>query len=207
MTKVSRQVLAAVQDALEEYVSEIEASNLAELSKKMYLLHARNFVRRLDDDFEPGAKERKDLKLRRSVYKNLTAKQQEVYNFQKVAGILAEYGFNCIKLDDDWQGADFLAYRKDVDQTLKVQLKSRLSINKKYKGKDIYMCFPIKRKETWTWYLVLHDELLKRVRKHTEWLDSQSWCKGAYSSGYPSKELQDGLVEFRLIEWPYRSND
>jgi hypothetical protein len=35
---------------------------------------------------------------------------------QKVAAILGDYGFNCIKLADDWQGADFLPYHKDGSQ-------------------------------------------------------------------------------------------
>ena len=54
------------------------------------------------------------MKLECIRYRELTAKQQEVYNFQKVASLLADYGFNCIKLDDDWQGADFLAYHADA---------------------------------------------------------------------------------------------
>ena len=47
------------------------------------------------------------MKLQRINYNNLNAKQKEIFNFQKVAAILADYGFNCIKLSDDWQGADF----------------------------------------------------------------------------------------------------
>ena len=55
------------------------------------------------------------LKLQRINYDDLNAKQKEIYNFQKVtalkvAALLADCGFNCIKLSDDWQGADFLAY-------------------------------------------------------------------------------------------------
>ena len=46
------------------------------------------------------------MELRRISYDELTSKQKEIYNFQKVAGILADFGFNCIKLNDDWQGAD-----------------------------------------------------------------------------------------------------
>ena len=83
------------------------------------------------------------LELQRITYDELTAKQKEIYNFQKVAAILADFGFNCIKLDDDWQGAESLPYHKDGQQTLKVQLKDRLSIYRKYFGKEIYMCFPI----------------------------------------------------------------
>ncbi len=66
--------------------------------------------------------------LQRIRYAELSAKQREIYNFQKIAAILADYGYNCIKLADDWQGADFLAYHKDGEQTLKVQLKGRVSI-------------------------------------------------------------------------------
>ena len=35
---------------------------------------------------------------------SLGAKQKEIYNFQKVARYLAGFGFNCIKLSDDWRG-------------------------------------------------------------------------------------------------------
>ena len=44
-------------------------------------------------------------------YKNLNGRQKEVYNFHKIAAVLADYGFNSLKLTDDWQGADFLAYQ------------------------------------------------------------------------------------------------
>jgi len=82
-------------------------------------------------------------------YEDLNSKQKEIYNFQKVASVLADYGFNCIKLADDWCGADFLAYHKNGAETLKVQLKGRLSIDKKYLGKDLFIAFPVDQ----TWYL------------------------------------------------------
>jgi hypothetical protein len=65
-------------------------------------------------------------------YASLKARQKELFNFQKIAATLADYGFNCIKLADDWQGADFLAYHINGTTTLKVQLKSRLTIDRKY---------------------------------------------------------------------------
>ena len=40
-------------------------------------------------------------------YRDLNAKQKELFNFQKIAARLADYGFNCIKLADDWQGSGF----------------------------------------------------------------------------------------------------
>ncbi len=60
------------------------------------------------------------MELRRISYSELNSRQREIFNFQKVAALLAEYGFNCIKLSDDWQSADFLAYHKDGKETLRV---------------------------------------------------------------------------------------
>ncbi len=35
-------------------------------------------------------------------YGNLKARQKELFNFQKIAATLADYGSNCIQLADDW---------------------------------------------------------------------------------------------------------
>jgi hypothetical protein len=131
-------------------------------------------------------------------YDNLNARQKEAFNFQKVAALLANYGFNCIKLADDWQGADFLAYHNDGEQTLKVQLKGRLTINKKYLGKQIYMAFPMAE----TWYLVPHDKLVELVKEHTKWIGTRSWSDisedGHYHSPAPPKNLTKALIPFQL---------
>ncbi len=39
------------------------------------------------------------MKLERVAYEQLTSRQKEIFNFQKAAAKLADYGFNCIKLD------------------------------------------------------------------------------------------------------------
>ena len=135
------------------------------------------------------------MKLQRIRYQNLSAKQQEIYNFQKISGVLADYGFNCIKLHDDWQGADFIAYHKDGEQVLKVQLKGRLTIAKKYRNKELNMAFRVKE----TWYLLPHDELVKAVGQTTRWLHTDSWIqKGEYHSGKPSKTLLERLSKYTL---------
>ena len=135
------------------------------------------------------------MKLERIQYSELNAKQKEVFNFQKVAGELADYGFNCIKLSDDWQGADFLAYHKDGSNTLKVQLKSRPFIAKKYIGKELYMAFPIRG----YWYLIEHERLLDIVGETTSWLESSSWQEnGVYSSKSPSTALLEALRPWQL---------
>jgi hypothetical protein len=130
------------------------------------------------------------MKLEKIKYSDLNSKQKEIHNFQKVAGLLADYGFNCIKLADDWQGADFLAYHHNGDSTLKVQLKGRITIDKKYLDKDIYMAFPCHKE----WYLIEHQSLIDIVEKNTPWLDSVSWkIKGAYSANNPSKKLLEAI--------------
>ncbi len=79
------------------------------------------------------------MQLNKVNYKELNAKQKENYNFHKVAAALAEYGYNSMRLNDDWQGADFIAVKGD--EMLKIQLKGRFTVDEKYRGKDIYISF------------------------------------------------------------------
>ena len=55
MPKVSPEVLKSVQKALDRYIEEVEGSRLSQNAKQTYIGHSREFVRWLDDDFEPGA--------------------------------------------------------------------------------------------------------------------------------------------------------
>jgi hypothetical protein len=138
-----------------------------------------------------------EMKFQRVRYEDLNARQKELFNFQKLAATLADYGFNCIKLADDWQGADFLAYHARDTKTLKIQLKSRLTIQQKYCGKGLWMAFPHKR----LWYLIEHDQLVEKVRQHTDWLGSHSWKDlGGFSSTSINPALLESLSENRLGE-------
>ena len=55
MPKVTMQALEQVQSALDRYVAEVENSELSPSSKVTYIDHAWQFVRWLDDDFQPGS--------------------------------------------------------------------------------------------------------------------------------------------------------
>ena len=59
-------------------------------------------------------------------YSKLNSRQKENYNFHKVSAKLADYGFNSMRLNDDWEGADFISINDE--QMIKVQLKGRFSI-------------------------------------------------------------------------------
>lgn len=72
-------------------------------------------------------------------YSDLNAKQKENYNFHKVTSALADYGYNSMRLSDDWQGAEFIAISRD--DMIKVQLNGRFTIDKKYIGKNIFISF------------------------------------------------------------------
>ena len=107
-------------------------------------------------------------------YKSLNARQKENYNFHKVASALAEYGYNSMRLNDDWQGADFIAIKGD--EMIKVQLKGRFTIDKKYLGKEIYIAFI----EDEVMKIYDHDEVVNSLTGSI--LETESWkVNGNYS--------------------------
>jgi len=131
--------------------------------------------------------------LNRIDYVNLTARQQENYNFQKVAAHLADYGFNCLRLTDDWQGADFIACHIDGEMFLKVQLKGRLTIDQKYAGKGIHVAF----REKGTWYLYPHDEVRDKLLANGFMAGSVSWEQnGGYGWPYLTPRLRDLMQQY-----------
>ena len=82
-----------------------------------------------------------EFRLERIEYKNLNPRQQENYNFHKLAARLADYGYTCLHLSNDWQGADLIASHIDGDKFHKIQLKGRLVYNRKYENKEIFVAF------------------------------------------------------------------
>lgn len=79
------------------------------------------------------------IDLKKIDYNALNARQKENYNYHKVASALADYGYDCMRLNNDWEGADFIAVKDE--QMLKVQLKARFTLSKKYIGKEIFIAF------------------------------------------------------------------
>ena len=100
----------------------------------------------------------------------------EIYNYHKAASVLAEYGFDCLRLADDWHGADFLAYHKASGHTLQVQLKTCLILDRKYlETPDLYLCFTLDG-TIGTWYLIKHSELMEVVKAVApKWLETNRW--------------------------------
>ena len=128
-----------------------------------------------------------NLRLEKVEYEHLNSKQKESYNFQKLGSILADYGYTAYKIFDDYNGADIHAVRT-TGEIIRIQLKSRITIDKKYLDKKLYIAFS----DNSTWYCYPHDYMFKVITNHS---------KGANKNGFRSIHyipvwLTDILKEF-----------
>lgn len=123
-------------------------------------------------------------------YNMMDSRQKEIYNYQKVSGVLAEYGYSTHRLSSDWNGADFLAIHFDGKRFLKVQLKGRLTFDKKYRDKDLWICFRGRD----CIYVYPHDIVLIEALRKTNIEHTHSWNNwGGYSFPSIPKSLKDDL--------------
>ena len=129
-------------------------------------------------------------------YSVLNSRQKENFNFHKMAARLADYGFNCMRLSDDWQGADFIAYHIDGNTFLKVQLKGRLVIDRKYENKEIHIGF-IHNEEM---FVYNHDCLIEFIEAQgLIGADSKKWHeKGFRHWPSPPKWAHNFLEQYKL---------
>ena len=135
--------------------------------------------------------------LKRIDYAALNSRQKENYNYQKIAGVLADYGFITHRLSDDWNGADFIAQHIDGIRFLKVQLKGRLTFARNYVGQDIWIAFPIPE----GWYFFPHDEILEFALEHTNINKTDSWITGGgYSFPQIPPSLAEVLARYRITD-------
>ena len=134
-------------------------------------------------------REDENLRLDKVVYQDLNAKQKESYNFQKLSSVLADYGYTTYRMFDDYNGADLHAVRI-TGEVVKIQLKGRLTIDRKYLNKQLFIAFS----DNGNWYCYPHDYMFKIITNHSE---------GAKQSGDRSmslipKWIIPTLVEFKL---------
>lgn len=86
---------------------------------------------------------------------------------------------------------------RHMRELLKVQLKSRLTIDEKYRDKGLYIAFYIERTDRW--YIIEHDQLVELARSHTDWLESATWInEGKYHSSSPNEALRNVLSDYAL---------
>lgn len=132
------------------------------------------------------------IKLEKVDYLQLSAKARENYNFHQMAAILSNYGYHCLWLNDDWNGADCIAVHIDGISDIKIQLKGNISFDKKYCGKNLYIAF-FEDKEL---YVYPHDALLAQV----EYLISdKKWMEqGTYFQTKISKRFQEIIKPYNI---------
>lgn len=131
------------------------------------------------------------MKLQRIDYSELKSRQKENYNYHKIASILADYVYNSMWLNDDWEGADFIAVHIDGNHMMKLQLKGRVTIDQKYLGKDIYNAFSL---DQTSYYLYPHDEIFELISAHSDGARKN----GARSINYIPTWLIPHLEKYKL---------
>ena len=129
-----------------------------------------------------------DIDLTKVSYKDLNSKQKENYNYHKVVSALAEYGYDSMRLNNDWEGADFISVKGD--DMIKIQLKGRFTLDKKYEKKELYIAFI----EKGIIKIYLHDEALAIASSNIT--DSKSWTEnGSYSMNQTPKHYSTVIKE------------
>lgn len=147
-----------------------------------------------------------DMTLKKVSCNDLNSRQKENYNFAKASALLADYGFHTLRLTDDWQGADFIAQHIDGEQFLRVQLKGRLCLDTKYKGKEIWVCFFHRTKAREQCYMYPHDAFLKWALENLNIGNTAGWrnahdfnqVEGAYSWPGVSEKARSWLSGYEL---------
>ncbi len=135
-------------------------------------------------------------------YQCLNARQKENYNYAKIAARLADYGYNCMRLSDDWKGADFIGLHIDGKNDLKVQLKGRLSIYKILRNQNLYIAF-IDRNKRSGMYVYPHDDFIQYLKEiESSALQSESWInRGGYSWPNPPEKLAGWLEKYKIMNF------
>jgi hypothetical protein len=140
------------------------------------------------------------MKFERVEYLRLNARQKENFNCQKLGARLADYGFTVMRLTDDYNGADMVAWHVNGRDFLRIQVKGRCTIDHKYKGKDIWIAF----RDGEDWYVYPHDVVVSLltttdVPGQLSVALTKSWSeKEGYSFPYLSKKLEAVLRPYRL---------
>lgn len=118
----------------------------------------------------------------------------EVINRNVVVSLLLKQGFNVfLPVYDD--GIDFIVHRRVDDSVVKIQLKSRLTIDRKYEGRGISMVLPGRG----DWFMIAHDRLLGLVPE--AWRSSRAWTEGGkYTVPSLSVEMAARLSPYKLGE-------
>ena len=135
-------------------------------------------------------------RFKKVAYGELDSRQQEVFNFQWLSGVLATYGYHTHRIPDDWLGADFIARHMVTKGQIMVQLKSRLHFARKYQNKGIWIAF----RHGDRGYLFPHDKVLAQYLKINSLRSNRAWARGEVHWSRPTRAQLAILAPYE-INW------
>jgi len=130
----------------------------------------------------------------KTAYMLFDSKSQEAFNTAQLGAVLARDQEYLLPLRFDSNGADVLAYNASSCETRAIQIKARVTIHKRYCGKNLWIAFPHWIDDVQQdWYVVPHDVLVKL------WgADKLKNGNGGQWSSTPPKGLLVKLIEYRV---------
>lgn len=123
----------------------------------------------------------------------LSGKAIELINTHELTAELMARGWAVyLPVYDD--GIDLIATQNDVTSVIRIQLKTRWTIERKYLGRPIDIAF----KDDGVWFLVPHDEMV-RAGEAEGYCSQLSWTKdGGWSVKKMSQSLRQRMLPFTL---------
>ena len=125
--------------------------------------------------------------VKRSQYEKMDGKEKEAYNASHLRSVLATRGFVVTDIHTDKFGADLVAYKPSdpARSAIWIQLKSRLTICKKYLNKNLFVAFPENPGHASSdWFIYPHDSFVTHCSNESKWVTNENcWHRdGGYSS-------------------------
>jgi hypothetical protein len=124
----------------------------------------------------------------------LSSKAIELINTHELTAELMARGWSVyLPVYDD--GIDMLATRADATEIIRIQLKSRWTIQQKYLDRPIEMAF----KDAGAWFLVPHETMVEAAEAEG-YCSQPSWTKqdGAWSVAGMSQSLRERMLPYSL---------
>lgn len=117
------------------------------------------------------------------------------YNYNKVTAALSDYGFSTELLPEGQFVWDFVATQEHTGKKIKVLIRPQMTLEKKFLGKDIYICFL----EGSNWYIYPHDQHYEHVRITSNLMDTSSWKKeGTFTVSKLSAQNKLAIAPFKI---------
>lgn len=97
----------------------------------------------------------------------------EQINYSRLSNYLINCGYLPQWLNFDSEGADFVIFSYDQTKIYKIQLKSRVTLDREYYGKGLYIAFPQdETKPLSNWVIVDHDQMYDHWEKPKKYIEN-----------------------------------